>query len=42
LVADYCNGTLVKVRTGSVVVHDFVTRKTIIVTAGHAYFAKSS
>jgi hypothetical protein len=41
LVADYCNGTLVKVRSGTVVVRDLVTKKTIVVTSGHAYFAKS-
>jgi hypothetical protein len=41
LVADYCNGTLVKVRSGTVVVRDFVTNKTILVTSGHTYFAKS-
>jgi hypothetical protein len=40
LVADYCDGTLVKVRTGTVVVRDLVTGKTIVVTSGHAYFAK--
>ena len=41
LVADYCNGTLIKVRSGKVLVHDLVTNKTILVTGGHAYFAKS-
>jgi hypothetical protein len=42
LVADYCNGTLVKVRSGKVVVRDLVTKKTIVVKSGHAYFAKSA
>jgi hypothetical protein len=41
LVADYCNGTLVKVRSGKVIVRDLVTKKTIVVKSGHAYFAKS-
>lgn len=42
LVADYCNGTLVKVRSGRVVVRDLVHHKTIILTSGHAYFVKST
>jgi hypothetical protein len=42
LVADYCNGTLVTVREGRVIVRDLVTGKTIIVNGGHSYFAKSS
>jgi hypothetical protein len=41
LVADYCNGTLVKVRSGRVLVRDFAKNKTILVTSGHAYFARS-
>jgi hypothetical protein len=41
-VADYCNGTLIKVRSGRVVVHDLVHHKTIILTSGHAYFVKST
>jgi hypothetical protein len=42
LVADYCDGTLVKVRSGRVVVRDLVKKKLVLVTSGHAYFAKSS
>jgi hypothetical protein len=42
LVADYCDGTLIKVRSGRVVVHDLVHKKLIVLTSGHAYFAKSS
>jgi hypothetical protein len=41
LVADYCNGTLVKVRSGKVVVRDLAKKKTVVVTSGHAYFAKA-
>ena len=40
-VADYCDGTLIQVRTGTVAVKDFVTGKTVVVKGGHAYFAKS-
>jgi hypothetical protein len=41
LVADYCDGTLVKVRSGIVVVKDLVTNKLIVIRAGQAYFAKA-
>jgi hypothetical protein len=41
LVADYCNGTLIKVRSGSLVVRNLVTKKTIVVTNGHALFIKA-
>ena len=41
LIADYCDGTLVQVREGKVVVRDLVTKKLIVVTPGHPYFAKS-
>ncbi len=42
LIADYCNGTLVKVREGKVHVRDLVTGKTVVITSGHAYFARNS
>ena len=38
---DQCNGTLIAVQQHSVLVTDFVTHKTIIVTAGHHYLAKA-
>jgi hypothetical protein len=41
LVADYCNGTLVKVRSGTVVVRDLVENKSVVVKSGQAYFAKA-
>jgi hypothetical protein len=41
LVADYCNGTLIKVRSGKVRVRDFVKKKWVTVTSGHAYFART-
>jgi hypothetical protein len=40
LTADGCNGTLVKVRSGVVVVRDFKKRRNIVVRAGHEYLAK--
>ena len=40
LVADYCDGTLVTVRDGRVIVRDLVKKKTVVVTAGHSYFAE--
>jgi hypothetical protein len=40
LVEDRCNGTLTKVRTGVVRVLVYKGHKTIIVKAGHQYFAK--
>jgi CSLREA domain-containing protein len=40
LVEDRCNGTLTRVVRGTVRVRDFKKHKTIIVKAGHKYFAK--
>ena len=37
---DRCNGTLTKVFRGRVKVTDFKRHKTVIVKAGHSYFAK--
>jgi hypothetical protein len=37
---DYCDGTLIRVRRGTVSVRDLVRRQTIIVHAGRSYFAK--
>jgi CSLREA domain-containing protein len=39
-VEDRCNGTLTVVKRGVVKVRDFKKRKTVIVKAGHKYFAK--
>jgi hypothetical protein len=39
LVSDYCTGTLVTVRTGTVLVNDLVKKRPVIVRAGHSYFA---
>jgi hypothetical protein len=39
LTEDFCEGTLVSVRRGTVVVRDFVRHRTIIVHAPHSYFA---
>jgi hypothetical protein len=41
LVADYCDGTLIYVREGSVRVHDLVKKKYVIVKTGHYYFAQA-
>jgi hypothetical protein len=41
MVADYCDGTLVQVREGTVVVRDFTTKKLVVVTPGHPHFAKA-
>jgi hypothetical protein len=41
LTADYCDGTLVKVKRGLVGVRDFTRHKTVEVPAGHSYFAKA-
>jgi len=41
-VRDRCDGTLTLVRTGVVVVTDFVRHKTVIVRAGHTYLAGAS
>jgi hypothetical protein len=37
---DYCDGTLIRVRRGTVSVRDLVRRQTIIVRSGRSYFAK--
>ena len=39
-IAESCDGTLTKVRRGSVKVRDFGRHKTIIVRAGHSYLAR--
>jgi hypothetical protein len=39
--ADRCDGTLTRVRRGTVVVNDFVRHKTIAVHAGHSYLARA-
>jgi hypothetical protein len=41
LIADYCDGTLITVREGTVRVKDRVTGKTVVVRSGHGYFAKA-
>jgi hypothetical protein len=41
LTEDFCDGTLVQVRRGVVKVLAFRTKKTVLVPAGHSYFAKS-
>jgi uncharacterized repeat protein (TIGR01451 family) len=41
LTEDYCNGTLVRVREGSVTVRDLVKNRTVVVTAGKSYFAEA-
>ena len=41
-VADRCDGTLTKVRSGTVKVRDFGLHKTVIVRAGHSYLARTS
>jgi ferric-dicitrate binding protein FerR (iron transport regulator) len=38
---DRCDGTLTKVKTGSVKVRDFTLRKTRVVKAGHSYLARA-
>jgi hypothetical protein len=38
---DYCDGTLIRVRRGTVSVRDLVRRQTIIVHAGRSYFARA-
>jgi uncharacterized protein YkwD len=40
LTEDRCDGTLIHVKQGTVVVRDLVTHRTVKVTAGHSYFAK--
>jgi hypothetical protein len=41
ITVDRCNGTLVKVASGSVSVRDFVRRKTVVVRAHHSYLARA-
>ena len=41
LVQDQCNGTLTKVRRGTVQVRDFKRKKTVAVKAGHSYLARA-
>jgi uncharacterized repeat protein (TIGR01451 family) len=41
LTEDYCNGTLIKVREGTVTVRDLVKKKTVTVNAGQSYFAEA-
>jgi hypothetical protein len=41
LTEDYCNGTLIRVREGSVTVRDLVKNRTVVVTAGKSYFAEA-
>jgi hypothetical protein len=38
---DRCDGTLTRVRRGTVVVRDFRRRKSIVVHAGHSYLARA-
>jgi hypothetical protein len=38
-VTDYCDGSGVTVRRGTVAVNDFATGQTVLVTAGHSFFA---
>jgi len=40
LIEDRCNGTLTKVKRGTVAVRDFKRKKTVIVRAGKQYFAR--
>jgi hypothetical protein len=41
LVQDQCNGTLTKVKRGTVAVRDFKRKKTVSVKAGHSYLASA-
>ena len=41
LVQDRCEGTLTKVRRGTVAVRDFKRRRTVTVKAGHSYLARA-
>jgi hypothetical protein len=41
LVQDRCDGTLTKVRRGTVSVRDFKRKKTVTVKAGHSYLARA-
>lgn len=40
LTQDFCDGTLTRVVEGSVAVRDLKKRKTVVVRAGHSYFAR--
>jgi hypothetical protein len=40
-VSDVCTGTITRVKKGIVAVKDFVRHKTVLVKAGHSYFAKA-
>ncbi|MCW2985678.1 MAG: hypothetical protein JWR63_3248, partial [Conexibacter sp.] len=40
LTQDFCDGTLTRVTEGSVAVRDLAKRKTVVVRAGHSYFAR--
>jgi hypothetical protein len=42
LVTDYCDGSGVTVHRGTVAVNDFATGKTVMVTAGHSFFAAAT
>jgi hypothetical protein len=41
LVEDYCNGTLIRVREGTVTVRDQVRKRTVTVSAGESYFVEA-
>ena len=41
LVQDRCEGTLTKVKRGTVAVRDFKRKKTVSVKAGHSYLARA-
>jgi hypothetical protein len=41
LTEDFCDGTLVRVRHGTVVVRDFARHATVVVHAHHSYFARA-
>lgn len=41
LTEDHCDGTLIRVRSGSVTVRDFVKRRNIVLTRGESYFARA-
>ena len=38
---DRCDGTIIEVQRGTVSVMDLTTRKSILVHAGHQYFARA-
>ena len=42
LVQDQCNGTLTKVKRGTVAVRDFKRKRTVSVKAGHSYLASAT